>query len=345
VAEAILFAVRNPKTTIEARMIFAHVPAAVGGRLDPGTANALESTLVDVLLADLAATKSLYAGNLLGQALTAVCRLPGAKSAPRVADALSGVICNPQTALEVLQPLAVALLAVNGQVPPKEAASHVSRAVTALDSLWGARTKPLDRAFIAEAQATVWTRLDPTEAAGHAGKVAVDLGGLFRDSKTGTTEHFKLAAVLVVVCEHLGPTERCTRMNAVADPLLVALRQSKNNTSLLIQHWGTLATFCVHLDRPGIDRVIDVFLASMSDLNMQRFLTVSSGDFLKKIAARLDEADLLRLLEHPALPSRLRRAVLDVLGEAKKRSFRNTWDYLDWIEAHGNGVLPTQSPQ
>jgi hypothetical protein len=53
------------------------------------------------------------------------------------------------------------------------------------------------------------------------------------------------------------------------------------------------------------------------------------------IAARLDERDLQRLLDHLLAP---RRVLQDVLAASKDRSFRNTWDYLDWTESNGNGT-------
>jgi len=53
----------------------------------------------------------------------------------------------------------------------------------------------------------------------------------------------------------------------------------------------------------------------------------------KKVAARLDERDLRRLLEHPLAVGRLQRVVLDFLAASKERSFRNTWDYLDGTES------------
>jgi hypothetical protein len=342
VAEAVVDAVRDPKTTTAVRMVFASVLAAIGAQLTPNQADSLESALVDSLLATLADAKSSYPGESMGQALTSVCGGPGARCTPRVADALSGAIRNPQASPALLPPLMVALVTVSGQLPPKEAAAHVNQAATVLDSLGSATTKSLDRALIAEAQATAWTRLTPAEAAVHARKVAVDLGDRFRDSKVGTAEHHALAHALVAVCGHLDPTERSAHLTPAANILLAALRQSKNDLNLIL-HWGTLATFCVHLDRPGIAQVIDAFLHLMSDVDMQSFLNVSSEDVLKKIAARLDEADLLRLLEHPVVPGRLRRVVLDVLGGAKNCSFRNTWDYLDWIESKVNGVAPPKS--
>ncbi len=244
VTEAVVATVRDPKTALEVRTIFAHVPAAVGSRLDPTKAEALESALVDSLLADLAVAKSAYYGKLLERALTAVCARPGAKSAGRVTEVISGAFRNPQVSPELLPGLAAAFVAVNGQLPPTEAASQVKGAVTALDSLWGARKEPLDRAFIAEAQATVWTRLTRAEAGDHAGKVVVYLRDSFRDSQDGTVEHICLEHALAAVCGHLGPIERSAHANAVAGTLLAALQKSKNEPLATSLHWVTLATFC-----------------------------------------------------------------------------------------------------
>jgi hypothetical protein len=63
----------------------------------------------------------------------------------------------------------------------------------------------------------------------------------------------------------------------------------------------------------------------------------------KKVAARLDERDLQRLLDHHLAAGRVQRVLLDLLTGSKQRSFRNTWDYLDSIEANGkttDGPLP-----
>jgi hypothetical protein len=56
----------------------------------------------------------------------------------------------------------------------------------------------------------------------------------------------------------------------------------------------------------------------------------------KRIAARMDERDLERLLEHPLTANDLQRNILDILGGSKHRHFRNTWDYLEWTKSNGN---------
>jgi hypothetical protein len=58
----------------------------------------------------------------------------------------------------------------------------------------------------------------------------------------------------------------------------------------------------------------------------------------KKAAARLDERDLRRLLEHPLAAGRLQQPLLDTLAGMKNRPFRNTWDYLDCTESNGKGT-------
>ena len=59
-------------------------------------------------------------------------------------------------------------------------------------------------------------------------------------------------------------------------------------------------------------------------------------EMFQTIAARLDEPDLQRLLDHPLAAGPLRRYLLDVLAGSKNRSFRSTWEYLDSTGAKGN---------
>ncbi len=88
-----------------------------------------------------------------------------------------------------------------------------------------------------------------------------------------------------------------------------------------------------------MNRVADALLASISDSDVPVSPPELPEDVLKKVAARLDEADLRRLLEPPLVVGFLPRVILNELGSAKNRTFPNTWDYLDWIEANRNGVL------
>jgi hypothetical protein len=340
VSGAVVAAVRDPKTTPEVRIVFAAAPAALAAQLDPAGAAALEGALADALLADLADAKADYLIANLAPALAAVCERPGAKCAARVAKVLTAAIRDQRTSFGLLLPLAKALAEIGGQLPPAEAAFHANQAVAVIGPLWVARTKPHERAHLAEVLAALWTRLEPTDAAAHAKKAAADLEDAIRDPKAPPHELLALATALAAVYAHLGPAERTERATAVADPLLEALRRPSNNFQTILYLSEALATLCAHLDRPGTARVADALLTVLGDTNVQPglkapILVPHLDPFMgyervfKKVAARLDERDLRRLLEHPLAVGRLQHVLLDLLARSKNRSFRNTWDYLD----------------
>jgi hypothetical protein len=336
VAEAMVAAVRDPKTAVLARTLFADALAALAGRLTPTQAASLERALVDALLADLADAKSRQFRGLLGQALGTACGRPGATSAARAAKALVAAIRDPQTPLGTLKPLTGALAAVIGQLPPKEASPHAIQAVDVLDSLWVAKTAPPDRMSVAEALAAVWTRLDPTDAAARAKRAAADLESALRVSKTGPTEIYSLAIALSAVYNHIDAAERSARANAVADALVAEIRKPKNDLRTVGHLSEALAMLCAHLDRPGAVRVADALLAILGDPNIPQLRFLLPEKMFQKIAARLDERDLQQLLEHPLAARRLQRVLLDGLAGSKNRPFRNSWAYLDWTRSKGN---------
>jgi hypothetical protein len=336
-AEALIAAVRDPNTAVLVHTLFADALAALAGQLTPDLAASLESVLVDSLLAKLADAKSRQFRGLLGQALATTCGRPGATGAARAAEALATAVRDPQTPLATLKPLAAALAVVSGRLPPKEATSHANQAVDVLDSVWVARTAPPDRASVVEALASVWTRLGPSDAAARAKRAASHLEDALRDSKTAPNNIGGLAVALSAVYNHLDPAERSGRANAVADTLVAALRRPKNDPWTISQLWEALATLCAHLDRPGAVRSANILLAVLDDANAQQVPFLLYEKMFKKVAARLDERDLRRLLEHPLAVGRLERVLLDVSVGSKNRSFRNTWDYLDSTESNGNG--------
>jgi hypothetical protein len=231
-------------------------------------------------------------------------------------------------------------------VPPEQASAHANQAIDALDSLWVARTAPQDRAYVAEALAALWTHLDPTDAAARAQSVAAHLEGALRDARDGANEIPGLVSALAAVYHHLAPAERSRRASAVVDVLFAVLRRPRLNPVTGSLFSQALASLCAHLDRPGAIRTADALLAVLHDPYAQpdtsgpilsthpdRF--VLHEPLVKKLAARLDERDLQRLLDHHLAVGRFQRVILDVLGGMKKRSFRNTWDYLDWTESNG----------
>jgi hypothetical protein len=330
---AIVAAVRDPQTSVRARALLADALVVVVGRLDPAGAASLEDALVDSLIADLADAKLLSARGLLGQALASVCGRPGARTAALAAEALTSAIRDPRTPSSELKPLAEALAAVSGQLPPTEASSHVNQTIDVLGSLWVARTGPLERAYLAEALAALWTRRDPRDTAAHARRVAAQLEAAFRDAKDHR-ERYRLAEALAAVYGPLDPAERAARGNAVADVLVAALRRHRNEVGTITQLSEALAKLSVHLDRPGAARVADALFTVLDDPDVQRYRFEFQEKMFKNVAARMDERDLERFLDHPLAGGRSQRVILDVLGAAKHRRFRNTWDYLDWTESH-----------
>ncbi|HME90496.1 MAG TPA: hypothetical protein VKE49_03680, partial [Myxococcaceae bacterium] len=344
VTDAMVAAVRDPETSVDVRTLFADALVALS-QLDPAQAAALESALVDSLIGNLADARSLLVVPRLARALGSVCGRPGAKRTARAAEALSAAIRDPKTPLELLKPLAAALAVVNGQLPSGEAAAHARQVVDVLGSLWVARTKPLERASLAEAMAALWPRLTPTEAAAHARRVSAELEEAFRDPKASPIEVARLMEALTEVWTYLDPAERVVRANSAGDTLIAAIRRPRNDAVTVGPLSQALTTLCASLDRPGVVRVARVQITVFSDLNTERYRNAFHliQNQFKQVAARLDERELQQLLEHPLAAGRLQRTILDVLGGLKHRSFRNTWDYLDGIASNGNGTV-VQSP-
>jgi hypothetical protein len=338
VSDAILAAVRNPQTSIQGHTLFADAFVVLCGQLDPDRVASLEDALVGALVADLADPKSVRVRRELGLALASVCGRPGTRSAARAAEALVAALRDPHTNLGFLKPLAEALAAVGGQLAPTEAALHAKRAVAVLGSLWVKKTGPGERAAVAGAMAAVWRLLGPDEAGAHARRTADELEIAFRDANVTMMEHSLLAQALAAVYRHLGPAERVRRTNAVADALIAALRRPAPDVGALGVLSEALTALCLNLDRPGAARMADALLTVFGEPHLRQQRFELSGETFKNLAVRMEESDLQRLLDHPLAGGRVRRVILDFLGEAKHRYFRNTWDYLDWKESHGNGT-------
>jgi hypothetical protein len=133
------------------------------------------------------------------------------------------------------------------------------------------------------------------------------------------------------VYNHLDPAERSRRANAVLDTLVAPRPRPRKGSLPTIRFSQALATLCAHLDRPGDVRIADALLAVLDDPNVQQSHFLLYEELFKKVAPRLDERDLRRLLEHPLAAGLLQRVLLDVLAGSKNPSFRNTWDYLDGV--------------
>ena len=336
VSDAILAALQDPQTTALVHTCFADVFVVLCGQLDAARAASLEDALVAALVADLADPKSAVFTRIVAPALVSVSRRPGARSASRVAEALGVALRDPKTSLVFLQPLAEALAAVCGQLLPPESALHSTRALAVLGSLWAARKSPGERSAIAGAMAAVWTLLVPGEAVAHARRNADELENAFRAADGAMMTQTNLANALAAVYRHLGQSERVRRTNAVADALIAALRRPATDVGALELSSERVLALCLNLDRPGAVRTADALLTVWGEPHVRRQQLEFFGATFKDVAVRLKEPDLQRLLDHPLAGDRAQRVILDVLGDAKRRRFRNTWDYLDWIESQGS---------
>jgi hypothetical protein len=338
VAEAMVAGARDPKTTAHVRVLFADARAALTDRLTPDQTASLDNALAEPLLADLADAKLLLFRELVGKALATTSASRGAAAASRAAEALTAAICDRKTQRSSLKLLAVALAEVSGRLPPKEASSLTNRSVDALDALWVARTAPPDGAFLAEALAMLWTRLDPSDAAARATRTAADLEEALRDSKTDPKDLCRLAFALSAVSDHLPPAERSARAALVPDTLVAVLQKQRDQYQIMVLLSEAPATLFANLDRPCVLRTADALLAVLGDPNTQPKVLFPGENvnrfapcepMFQRIASRLDERDLLHLLDHHLVAGDLQRLLLGVLAGSKKRTFRNTWDYLD----------------
>ena len=225
-------------------------------------------------------------------------------------------------------------MVVCAQLPPQEASSRRDRTLAVLDSLCNARTAPEDRARIVAALAVLWSHLDRADATARAQKAVAYLDGALRNPNLTPQEIPSIALALSAVYRFLEPAERCRQANSGADALLAALGNDGKSTATYSILSQSLATISAHLDQAGVVRIADALFALMDEFNDQfrEFGSISStrlDSMFKKVAVRLDERDLRRLLAHPLAVGSPQRILLDALPGSQKRSFRNLWHYLD----------------
>jgi hypothetical protein len=77
-------------------------------------------------------------------------------------------------------------------------------------------------------------------------------------------------------------------------------------------------------------------MAQTTDPSQRAYLAQGLG----AVAGRLSTPDVVRILGHPFMVGKARRTLLDVLGQRTRRTFVNTWDFLDWAAANGVNLLP-----
>jgi hypothetical protein len=343
VAEAMIAAAKDPKSTLLVHTLYADAFAEIARQLAPALAASLEDVLVDSLVADLGDTKAQFYLGIVGKALGTTSGRSGATRAAHVAETLHAAIKDPQTPVQNLEPLTAALVMVCAQMPLREVSSRQQSALAILDSLWNARTAPKDQAWITAAQAVLWSHLDRTDASARAQKALAHLNGALngalRKSNFDTLEVSSLAHALSAVWRILEPAERSRQASSGAAALVATLRNNNESATFFILS-QSLATMTAHLDQAGVVRIADASFDLMDDSNLQIGYFTSTPStrldaLLQKLAVRLAERDLRRLLAHPLAVGSPQRILLDALPSSQKRSFRNLWHYLDALEAHG----------
>ena len=204
---------------------------------------------------------------------------------------------------------------------------------------------------LAEALTAAWKGAGTTEVRDHARRVVAHLEDLTRDPQLVSFEPRRLPLALAAAYEHLDPAEKAARANAHlaahANTLLAALRNSKASDpydKATGQVAGALMALCVHLDRPDAARVFDALLTVLNDPNRERYPLASHEYAIKKIIVRLDEGDVQRILGHLRAVG-LQGVILEARSEAKHRSFRDMWDYLDQTPSNENATAaPSAKP-
>jgi aminoglycoside phosphotransferase (APT) family kinase protein len=366
-AELLTAAARDPKTSLLVRTLFPEALAALVGRISPDQATALETAAIDSLVQGLTETKGRSSSlvppvalrGYLGQALATICKRPGATGCTQAADALGAAIRDRETPLVALPDLATALMVVSAQLPPKDSAARMKKTLDLMDTLWEARTAFQERGSIAEAMVAAWTCLEASAAAARAQQIAAYLEDALLDSRSTKEDMIRLAPALAAVYKHVRPAEGSGRKHTVADIVSAMMNKTQKLATAHLFNSQVLTLLCPHLDSAGAVRTADAILTIVDTPPIfpntpgpipLQFPTafmdlIQPNDvLLKQVSLRLNERELQHLLDHPLAVGRHQRVILDVLGGAKNRSFRTTWDYLDWIESNGNGVLLPQSP-
>jgi hypothetical protein len=334
-----------------ARGAIAELLQTVSGRMDADSAHMAAIALVDALKAERS-----YLWAKLAETLAAVtARLPqerAAKLATRAADALLAAIAVEKN-LDALPSLAQALDIVSGRLPPEQVRA---RAATAAGLLVEAipSAGQSDRLFtLARAIKALGGRPECGAAVGPAARAAVLL--ILARPFAGDDN---LLMALKTLSPFMTPTLASEAARAIVaamtggqhDPHLAHLADAFRAISERLEAREAVAQgarVAAVLASPTVSGRVDADAAVKAAEAVVVALAASVapgnvGESLKGICARLDTADLVRVLAHPLCAARARRAVLDVLGARCKRHFRNAWHFLDWAEANGVALAETR---
>jgi hypothetical protein len=181
----------------------------------------------------------------------------------------------------------------------------------------------------------VSARLDRPTAAAHANKAAVALVNALCKPRNLAVLLPELALAFKEVSARLDRPTAAAHAGKAADALLAALRDpNASNLSLLAQ---ALKEVSAHLDGPGAAKVASALIdASRDPKNIsspflpQVLLSVARA--IKQVCAPISTPEIMQILDHPLAAGPVQRALLDVLGQRYKQSFRCTWHFIDWAD-------------
>jgi hypothetical protein len=135
-----------------------------------------------------------------------------------------------------------------------------------------------------------------------------------------------------------------SRASQAADILVAAMSKTTDGNALSSLSQG-LQAVSGHLDASGASKAADILMEAMSKVppdNSNVYCPLRS--VMSTMCERWSTPDLLTLLRHPLVAGEAQRALLDVLGHRTRRTFRNTWHFLDWARSNGVDFVPSRVP-
>jgi hypothetical protein len=278
-ADALLGALRDPLVERYDYPPLVEALAAVCERLPPDQAAGHAGQAAAVLLTRLEdRVGQLLAYEQLGQAVVAVSPRLGAAAATRAARRLAAVIRQPGLHPITWPSISRALAAVCRRLPPADSASYLNETVDFVLASHGATTNKSLWGLHASALGALGERLDAARVA----RVAQASVGILRDGEA----HPSVASGLAEVAEYLDAKGSLQ----MAEPLVLVLRNSKENSTVPVMHKPLLASVCRRLDAAGTARVCEAIVAAVRDPRTSIHVHTLFAHVFVVLCGRLDPA-------------------------------------------------------
>jgi hypothetical protein len=297
--------------------------------------------VTDVLAATMAKTTDPDPIISLSEALTGVsARLDAVGAAAHAAKAAEAIVAALAKTTDpyVLSSLSQNLAAVSARLAPDRAAAHAAKAAEALVAAMARTTDLTALHYLSQALTAVSARLDVAGAA----KAAEAIVAVMAVTSHPYTLSY-LSQVLMAVGGRLGAAAAATHAAKAGEALVAALPRTSNPTALLCLSKG-LTTVSTRLDAAGAAKAAEALVVAMTKPIDPAVLS-SLSQALEAMGERLSTAQVLTTLRHPLAVGPSQRALLNVLDHRTHRTFRNTWDFLDWANSDGVELLPPSPPR